>query len=239
MIMGSGVPNAPYSQGTQYANYPTVWYGGPAPLFATGPEVKNRSHFRIPTRGLGQSANCMSLSDIQSQIGGPSNCDPHDSACVMCNVQKANAAEDAMISSSCIPPGTPISFACNTSAAALNAFMSNNPIPQPVTVAGATVTEIPTGGVNVNPPAPPQQQVVNPSPRTQVTTTGTSATSTTSAVSQANGTTASSTGLLSTVQGYISDLTSGTDIIAGVPNWVLIAGGVVAVVMIAQAGGRK
>jgi hypothetical protein len=58
-------------------------------------------------------------------------------------------------------------------------------------------------------------------------------------VSQANGTTASSTGLLSTVQGYISDLSSGTDIIAGVPNWVLIAGGVVAVVMIAQVGGRK
>lgn len=71
-------------------------------------------------------------------------------------------------------------------------------------------------------PLPPN--VVNPSPATQLTTTGTAATSTTSAVSQANGTTASSGDLLSTIAGYLSPTTS-TDWITGVPNWIVVAGG--------------
>lgn len=260
MIM-RGSPGAPYSQGSCAANYTTRWFGGPVPSVPVGPMVKSKpTRVRMRRRrGLG---DCMNYSDILTQLGGGSeNCDPRDSACVMAGTQRANAAEDAMVSSSCIPVGTPISFTPDTSQAALNAFMNNTPIAQPVTVGGATITEIPSGGVTVYqppptttyqpskplppeapaPPAPPPQNVVNPSPPSQVTTTGSSTTAPGSVTNQANGG-VTTPGLLSTVQGYISDLTSGTDIISGVPNWVLLVGGVAVVVMIAQAssgGGRR
>lgn len=211
MIM-RGTPGAPYSMGNVSANYPTVWFGGPVSQVHTGPRVRTRPR-RL--RGLG---DCMSYSDILAAIGGPNtNCDPHDSTCVMVGAQKANAAEDAMISSSCIPAGTPISFVPDTSTAALNAFMGNNPIAQPITVGGTTVTEIAGGGVSTNPkpPAPPAQ-VVNPSPATQSTSTGTSATSSGSAVSQANGGTAGSSGNVNSTT---------TEWISGVPDWLVVVGG--------------
>lgn len=242
MIMSAAYPTAaPYSTGP-CANYPTVWYGGPVPLSASGPARKVRPRRR---RGLGDG--CMSYSDILNSIGGGSaGCDPRDSACVMAGTQRANAAEDAIASSSCVPVGTPISFTVDTSPAAMNAFMNNTPIAQPVTVGGTVVTEVPTGGVNTafsqaqaavtNPPPPaPPQKVVNPSPQTQQTTTGSSTTAPGSAVNVANGTTATtqtSSDLVSTVQGYISDLTGGTEIISGVPNWALLAGGGLAVLLV-------
>lgn len=213
MIM-RGTPGAPYSMGNVSANYPTVWFGGPVSQVYTGPRVRTRPRRRL--RGLG---DCMSYSDILTQLGGGSaSCDPRDSACVMAGQQRANAAEDAIISTSCIPAGTPISFTPDTSQAALNAFMNNNPLAVPITVGGTTVTEIAGGGVSTNPPppAPPPAQVVNPSPVTQSTSTGTSATSPGSAVSQANGGTAGSSGNVNSTT---------TEWISGVPDWVVVVGG--------------
>lgn len=243
MIM-SGQPSAPYSH-ESCANYVTPWFGGPVPASFTGPAVKARPVYRYlrRRRGLG---DCMNYSDILTQLGGGSeNCDPRDSACVMAGTQRANAAEDAMVSSSCIPVGTPISFTPNTSAAAFNAFMNNTPVALPVTVGGATVTEVPTGGVNTaysqaqaavtNPPPPAPPQVVNPSPGTQSTSTGSSTTAPGSVQSQTNGGTAATGDFLSTVQGYIGDVQAGTDIIAGVPNWLLLGGVGVALVMMFES----
>lgn len=76
-----------------------------------------------------------------------------------------------------------------------------------------------------NPPAPPPPQVVNPSPSTQPVNTGTATTSATSAVSTANG-------------GFLSDLQTGTDIISGIPNWLLLGGGAALLMFMFTRHGR-
>lgn len=254
MIMGSSIPNAPYSQASPYANYPVAWYGGPVPLLPSGPACKTRPSWRMTkVRGLG---DCMNYSDILSAIGGPNtNCDPHDSTCVMVGAQKANAAEDAMLSSSCIPPGTPISFTPDTSAAALSAFMGNQPVQPTVNVGTGVVTEKPAGGVTAtptyqpsNPPALPSgctattctwdgtSWVKNPAPPAPPPGGGSGGSGNGSGGTGGSGT-GTSTNFLQT---WIDDLTSGTDIITGLPNWALIVGAVAGVVILAQAsGGRR
>lgn len=78
-----------------------------------------------------------------------------------------------------------------------------------------------------NPPAPPL--ITNPTPPSQPVNTGTSTTSATSAVSTANG------GFLSTLT---SDLQTGTDIITGIPNWLLLGGGAALLLMLFTRHGR-
>lgn len=95
------------------------------------------------------------------------------------------------------------------------------------------------------PPPPPPPQVVNPTPVTQTTATGTSVSSPTSAVSLANGSTISPTttngSLVSTAGGYVtsaaSTTTDPTELIPGVPNWALFAGGA-ALLLVLLKGGR-
>ena len=84
------------------------------------------------------------------------------------------------------------------------------------------------------PPAPPPKTIVNPSPPSQPTSTPAPG----SVTSQANGTIAAPT-LLSTVQGYLSDIESGTDIIPGVSNWVLLAGAGALVVGLVMAAEKR
>jgi hypothetical protein len=76
--------------------------------------------------------------------------------------------------------------------------------------------------------------VVNPSPPSQTTNGTTTAASPGSAQSQANGTTFSPGSIASTVQGYVSTLTSGPDLIPGIPNWLLLAGGVLTIAYVLQ-----
>jgi hypothetical protein len=65
---------------------------------------------------------------------GQEDCDPKDSACVGRNQQRANAAEDLWISKYMTDPNTAnasvpnVSFVPNTSAAATQAFMNNQPV---------------------------------------------------------------------------------------------------------------
>lgn len=87
------------------------------------------------------------------------------------------------------------------------------------------------------PPAPPQQSnVVNPSPSTQLTSTGSSTVAPGSVVSQTNGAVVSPGITASTVGGTVSTTTTDTsgDIISGLPNWVLFAGGAVVVFLLAK-----
>ena len=100
------------------------------------------------------------------------------------------------------------------------------------------------------PPAPPQPSVVNPSPPTLLTTTGSSTTAPGSLVNQANGTVppicvqwdptnpdvCQSYSTASTVGGYVSPpaTTTSSDLIAGVPNWVLFVGGGFALLLLAR-----
>ena len=110
----------------------------------------------------------------------------------------------------------------------------------PVSTQGPNYTAPPSAPP---PAAPPQPSVVNPSPPTQLTTTGSSATAPGSAVSQANGTVAvpgcdpgiDPLCVASTVGGFVPTVpaTSG-DIVAGVPNWVLAVAGGVALVLLAR-----
>lgn len=218
-------------------------------------------------RGLG-NGSCMSGSDFSAMIGPPANCDVHDSACVMCNTQKANAVSN-LVDSGCVAPGTPVSFSCDTSPTALTAFMSNNPLAVNATVgtganatvaAGPTVTMQPPGTSAANywggsrgtvagnpPPNTTTQQtgqnptsgtsqhhlmtqttpgwqprhsrpqIVNPSPPSTLTTTGTSAFSPNSVLNQANGTVpvATATG------DWFTD--PAQELISGLPNWALLA----------------
>jgi hypothetical protein len=71
------------------------------------------------------------------------------------------------------------------------------------------------------PPAAPE--VVNPSPNTLLTTTGSSFISPTSLISQANGSTVVNTSGqgVSTVGGWFSD--PGEDVIPNLPNWAMLA----------------
>ena len=84
------------------------------------------------------------------------------------------------------------------------------------------------------PPAPPQPSVVNPSPRTQLTTTGSTAAAPGSVVSQANGTASMPGQLASTVGGVVSTTDTSGDIISGLPNWVLFVAGGVALVLLTR-----
>jgi hypothetical protein len=103
-------------------------------------------------------------------------------------------------------------------------------------MAGMTVPTVPSGQ-QAQPlsPAPPQPSTVNywqglapwvvqPSPSTQLTTTGTAATNPLSLVSQANGTVATSGTLASTVGGLFSGQST---LIPGIPDWIVIAVAVV------------
>lgn len=113
-----------------------------------------------------------------------------------------------------------------------------------------TVTTIPTCAAGshwvpnadaclADPLPPPPQQVVNPSPGTQSTATGTVGTSVTSALSQANGTVSASGGLLSTVAGYVNQYPS---LVSGISNSTLLAvvgvGAGVLLLMAASQGRR-
>ena len=84
------------------------------------------------------------------------------------------------------------------------------------------------------PYAPPQPSVVNPSPSTQLTTTGSTTTAPGSAVSQANGMAAVPGTLASTVGGVVSTTDTSGDIISGLPNWVLFVAGGVALVLLTR-----
>jgi hypothetical protein len=76
--------------------------------------------------------------------------------------------------------------------------------------------------------------VVNPSPPGQTTNGLTSGASAGSTTSQANGTTAPAGDLLSTVGGYVTNLTTGPDLVPGIPNWLLLTGGVLAIAFVLQ-----
>jgi hypothetical protein len=103
-------------------------------------------------RGLGQSGGCMSSSDFQAAIGGPDSCGPYDNACMVCNTQRANAISNLM-DSGCVAPGTPISFSCDTSQDAINAFMNNNPLAVNATVGSGSTSFVATGPqVTMQPP---------------------------------------------------------------------------------------
>lgn len=97
----------------------------------------------------------------------------------------------------------------------------------------------PFQGIEPPPSAPPQSTVVNPSPSTQLTTTGSSTAAPGSVTSQANGSvlipgdTASTVGGTVSTQGNVTSV-SGGDLISGVPNWVLFAGGAIVVFLLAK-----
>lgn len=84
------------------------------------------------------------------------------------------------------------------------------------------------------PVAPAQPEVVNPSPSSQLTTTGSTTTAPGSVVSQANGTVVVPGPTASTVGGTVSTTDTSADIIAGVPNWVLFIGGGILVFLLAK-----
>lgn len=208
-------------------------------------------------RGLG---DCMSGQDFAATLGPQQNCDPHDSGCVMCNTQRANAVSN-LVDSGCVAPGTPVSFSCDTSNTALAAFMNNTPVAVNATVGTGSSAYVATGPAVTQPPVtytpyvqatqqqqsnptaqqtvinqttPPYQplppppgtsQVVNPTPGSQSTSTGSSATSPNSTNSQANG-------------GWFTDSTR--DVITGLPNWALVAmgGGALLLIMEMMRGRR-
>ena len=84
------------------------------------------------------------------------------------------------------------------------------------------------------PYAPPQPSVVNPSPPSQLTTTGSTTTAPGSAVSQANGTVSIPGTTASTVGGTVSTTDTSGEVISGVPNWVLFVGGGILVFLLAK-----
>lgn len=84
------------------------------------------------------------------------------------------------------------------------------------------------------PYAPPQPSVVNPSPPSQLTTTGSSTTAPGSAVSQANGTVAIPGTTASTVGGTVSTTDTSGDIVSGLPNWMLFAGAGIVIFLLAK-----
>ena len=88
----------------------------------------------------------------------------------------------------------------------------------------------------IPPPAAPQQpNIVNPSPSTQLTTTGSSTTAPGSVVSQTNGTAITPGTTASTVGGTVLTATDTSgDLIAGVPNWILFVGGGLLVFFLAK-----
>ena len=79
------------------------------------------------------------------------------------------------------------------------------------------------------PYAPPHPSVVNPSPITQLTTTGSSTTAPGSVVSQANGTVALPGATASTVGGQVS-----TSDGMGIGNWMCAAAGLAVLVLLAR-----
>lgn len=91
-----------------------------------------------------------------------------------------------------------------------------------------------------NPQAPASTPtVVNPTPPSQATSTGTAATSPSSAVSQANGQISAGTSTVNQGTFDLSSLLSGTDWIPGIPNVaLLIGGGALLVLLIASGKGR-
>ena len=112
---------------------------------------------------------------------------------------------------------------------------ASTPTPQPVATPVAAAAATPTVAATPKPPAPAQPAVVNPSPVTQLTTTGSTTTSPTSVVSQANGTVAIPGTVASTVGGVVSTTTDTSgDIVSGVPNWVLFVAGGVALVLLTR-----
>lgn len=237
----------------QSANhYPGVLIAGSRP--------RTMSFFRR-RRGLGNGSSCMSGGDFYAALGPQTNCDPRDSSCVLCNQQRSDAISN-LVDSGCVQPGTPISFSCDTSPAALTAFQNNSPLAvnatvgtgsssfvasgptltmQPTAFTGRFNTLTPTGAPSSMPtqqqnvawsalppmqpmaPGPAAPEVVNPSPNTLMTTTGSSFISPTSVLSQANGTTmlTSTSGGVSTVGGWFTD--PSRDLIATLPNWALLA----------------
>lgn len=221
MIM-SGPKPAPYS-----AIGIAPFFGGPAGAVIG---VRRRpSWVRRGQPGLGQQS-CMSGGEIAAAMPAMQNCDPRDSACVLCNGQISNAVSD-MVDSGCIAPGTPIQFQCDTSPNAVQSFMNNQPTPTYAVVGTGATAYTATG---TPPPAtppvvpPPPPTIVQPSPPTQPTAGSTAAQNAGSANSQANGGATGGGTVASTVQGYVSALTDSTaDLIPGVPNWMLLAGGVV------------
>lgn len=106
--------------------YSGPYAGGGAGCAFTGPWVGQPVRKR---RGLG---DCMSNADIQAAVGEPSDCGPRDVNCVMCNAQKSVAFQNLL--GQCIATGTPISFTCDMSAAAMNTFMTNTPFDVNATV---------------------------------------------------------------------------------------------------------
>lgn len=203
-------------------------------------------------RGLG---DCMSGSDFYAAIGYGQNCDPRDSACVMCNTQRSNAVNN-LVDSGCVAPGTPISFSCDTSNSALNSFMNNAPLAVNATVGtGATAyvasgpTVTPSNGTFVQ---ATQQQQSNPvAQQTTVTSTtppyqplppqpaaptvinptpASQSTMTGSSVTSPNSTNSQANG------SWLSDSTQ--DVISGFPNWGLLVAGGVLLFMMMHSGRR-
>lgn len=76
----------------------------------------------------GAATTYLTYQQFQS-LYGFENCDPKDSACVMRNTQRSVAAQDAWAAAGGrVPAGTTVNFTPDTSAAALQAFMSNQPL---------------------------------------------------------------------------------------------------------------
>ena len=205
-------------------------------------------------RGLGNG--CMSSDDIRAAMncGQWTNCSPFDEECIACSAQCSNAISDA-VDSGCIAPGTPLSWSCNTQVAVNygstgqagqsdivvgtgpNAYYAAaqqqqaNPVAQQTTLAPATVPTHPLS------PQPGIPTVVNPSPSTQLTSTGSSATSATSVLSQANGTALGTVAPTSTGN-WFTDPTQ--EVIGGLPNWALLAIGAGGLFMVmSMASGRR
>ena len=116
-------------------------------------------------------------------------------------------------------------------------WLSNLPgvypaIPQPQMVNGQVVY-VPAGQVMAT-TTTTAANVVNPSPSTQLTTTGSTTTAPGSVVSQANGTVAVPGTTASTVGGTVSTTDTSGQVVAGLPNWVLFVAGGVALVLLTR-----
>lgn len=105
----------------------------------------------------------------------------------------------------------------------------------PVSTTLPSHTRTPWAHVTPPPAAPQQPNIVNPSPGSQLTTTGSSTVAPGSAVSQANGTVITPGLTASTVGGTVSTTTDTSgDLISGVPNWILFVGGGLLVFLLAK-----
>ena len=203
---------------------------------------------RTGFRGLGQAANQVNpgvapAGMIQATCGGqPCWVDPSNLPSYMSLVQTGVTTAPNTVVAYSAPPGTPVGpMVTSTNPANLTttitapeyvgqvpAILSGPPVSSAIPYTPAQLTG--TSLIATNQPPTSQPVVVNPSPASQPTTTGTAATSPLSAVSVANGATLTT--------GSTQASTTDGSIIPGVSNTVLFVGagvlGLIAFMMMGQ-----